>query len=522
MNIHFRRILLILATGLLSSLATSVCADFVVQDNYERLEQIANMIRDGDLTSADRDLRQILRAQPSDPNALNLLGVVRVKQQQPAEAEKLFLNAVHHSPRLVGGYVNLGRLYQDQHKVERAQWAYGEANKLSPDNPEVIYQLASLSSDQQDFPKALIYLQRIPESSWRVEEYYIAINSYLNLSQPEKALGLIAYVEQQHWLDDEAAAAAFSSLLMQTKQQARAIAIIEKGLEKNPNSLPLLYQLGSAYKSTKQWAEAEKAFAAALKLDGSSVATLRGLAEVARAQGDLEKSLAYLVQARKLSPEDLKTLYDFAVVAFTMDLILDALPVAEKLYAKDPKNPAYVHLVAVAKFRHDEKETAEKLLREYIQLRPQDPLGHYLLGVTLYTAKRNTEARETLLRSLSFGPNPDAAYVLALMAQAEKDNANALKWLREVTPVSQSYAPAQTLLGIIYAEQNKLPEARTTLETAVQLDPKDLRATYQLALIYSKLGEKQRAQEMFAAADKLREAQRNQEVVKFKLIDPPQ
>ncbi|HEY9501570.1 MAG TPA: tetratricopeptide repeat protein, partial [Pyrinomonadaceae bacterium] len=183
---------------------------------------------------------------------------------------------------------------------------------------------------------------------------------------------------------------------------------------------------------------------------------------------------------------------------------------------------AYVHLVAVAKFRHDEKEAAEKLLREYIQLRPQDPLGHYLLGVTLYTAKRNTEARETLLRSLSFGPNPDAAYVLALMAQSEKDNANALKWLREVTPASQSYAPAQTLLGIIYAEQNKLPEARTTLETAVQLDPKDLRATYQLALIYSKLGEKQRAQEMFAAADKLREVQRNQEVVKFKLIEPPE
>src|SRR6185369_2832922 len=254
--------LLMLATGLLGSLATSVCAHGVVQDNYERLEQIANMIRDGDLTSADRELRQILRAQPSDPNALNLLGVIRVKQQQPAEAEKLFLNAVHHSPRLVGGYVNLGRLYQDQHKVERAQWAYGEANKLSPDNPEVIYQLASLSIDQRDFPRALLYLQRIPESSWRVKEYYIAINSYLNLSQPEKALGLIAHVEQQHWLDDEAAAAAFSSLLMQTKQQSRAIAIIEKGLEKNPNSLSLLHQLGSAYESIKQWTQAEKAFAA--------------------------------------------------------------------------------------------------------------------------------------------------------------------------------------------------------------------------------------------------------------------
>ena len=522
MNNAFRRLLPILATGLLSLLASSVFANVLVQDNYERLEQIANTIRDGDLASAEKELRQILRTQPSDPNALNLLGVVRIKQQQPAEAEKLFLSAVHYSPRLVGGYLNLGRLYQDQHKVERAQWAYEEANKLSPDNPEVNYQLASLSTDRRDFAGALLYLQRIPESSWRVEEYYIATNSYLNLLQTDKALGLVAHVQREHWLDDEAAATAFASLLFKTKQPAPAIEIIEKALEKNRNSIILLYQLGSAYASNKQWPQAERAFTAALKLDENSVVALRGLAEVARAQRELEKSLAYLVQARKLAPDDLKTLYDLAVVTFSMDLILDSLPVAEKLYGTDPKNPAYVHLLAVAKFRHDEKQAAEKLLREYIQLRPQDALGHYLLGVTLYTAKRNTEARERLLRSLSFGPNPDAAYVLALIAQSEKDNATAQRWLRDVTPSSQSYAPAQTLLGIIYAEQNNVALARTTLENAVQLDPADLRATYQLALIYSKLGEKQKAQEMFAAADKLREAQRNQEVVKFKLIEPPQ
>jgi len=111
---------------------------------------------------------------------------------------------------------------------------------------------------------------------------------------------------------------------------------------------------------------------------------------------------------------------------------------------------------------------------------------------------------------------------MALIAQSEKDNTSAVKWLREVAPDSESYAPAQTLLGIVYAEQNNLSLARSTLENAVQLNPKDLRATYQLALIYSKSGEKEKARELFAIADTLREAQRNQEVVKFKLIEPPQ
>lgn len=518
----FRQFAWIWVAGLTATLSISTLANTTLQDNYERLERVANMIRAGDIATAENELTVVLRTQPSDPNALNLLGVVRVQQQRPAEAEKLFLSAIRYSPRLVGGYVNLGRLYQDQHKIERAQWAYNEAAKLVPDNPEINYQLASLSIDQGEFAKALLYLQRIPEASWRAEEYYIATNSYLNLSQLDKAISLVEYADRQHWLESEEAATAFSSLLVKKKQLPRAITILEKAVEKNPNSFSLLYQLGSAYLSNKQWSNAENYLEAALKLNGGSVLALRGLAEVARARGELEKALAYLVQARKLAPDDPKTLYDFAVAAFSMDLILDALPVAEKLYSLDPKNPAYVHLLAVSRFRNDEKAAAEKLLLEYTRLRPKDSLGYYLLGVTLYTTKRYPEAREYLLRSLTLGPSPDSAYLLALIAQSEKDDVTALKWLRDVTPSSESYAPAQTLLGIIYAEQNNVALARSTLERAVELNPKDLRATYQLALIYSKLGEKEKAREMFAVADKLREAQRNQEVVKFKLIEPPE
>ncbi|HZJ45965.1 MAG TPA: tetratricopeptide repeat protein [Pyrinomonadaceae bacterium] len=518
----FQRLAPICTASLIVVVSISTSAFNTPQDNYERLDQVANLIRTGDVSAAERELQLILRSQPSDPNALNLLGVVRVQQQRPVDAEKLFLSAIRHSPKLVGGYVNLGRLYQGQHKIERAQWAYAEAAKLAPDNSEINYQLASLSVDQGDFAKALLDIQRIPVSSWRAEEYYIATNSYLNLNQPDKAIDLIEYAERAHWLESEEAATAFASLLVKAKLPARAISILEKAIEKNPNSIRLKYELGSAYAGNKQWANAEDSFNAVLKLDANNIAALRGLATIARAHGELERALAYLVQARRLAPENLQTLYDFSVVAFSLDLILDALPVAEKLYSTDTKNPAYVHLLAVSKFRHDEREAAERLLREYIQLKPKEALGYYLLGVTLYTGRRYAEARESLARSLSFGPNSDSAYVMALIAQSEKDNTSAVKWLREVAPDSESYAPAQTLLGIVYAEQNNLSLARSTLENAVQLNPKDLRATYQLALIYSKSGEKEKARELFAIADTLREAQRNQEVVKFKLIEPPQ
>ena len=66
----------------------------------------------------------------------------------------------------------------------------------------------------------------------------------------------------------------------------------------------LLYQLGASYAQKKDWNHAEEFYAAALAVKPDSVATMRDLARVARARGELEKALAYLVRARKLAPDE--------------------------------------------------------------------------------------------------------------------------------------------------------------------------------------------------------------------------
>ena len=126
-----------------------------------------------------------------------------------------------------------------------------------------------------------------------------------------------------------------------------------------------------------------------------------------------------------------------------------------------------------------------------------------------------------LERSVDLGENADNDYLLGLIADTEGDTATALRWLQRVVRLAPDHAAAQTLLGVVYFERNDIPLARAALERAVQLNPKDLRAHYQLGLVYAKLGEKGRAQEMLTIADKLREEQRSEEVLTFKLIDPP-
>ena len=120
-----------------------------------------------------------------------------------------------------------------------------------------------------------------------------------------------------------------------------------------------------------------------MKIKPDDVTTLRALANVARATGNLEKALSYLVQARRLAPNDQSVLYDFGVTTLKMELLLDALPVFEQLHNAYPRQSNYLYALAAVRWRKGETVETARLMKSYVLLQPQDPLGFYLLGAAL-------------------------------------------------------------------------------------------------------------------------------------------
>lgn len=377
----------------IASAPLSVAA-FQNNTKYDRLERSAALIRQGQLARAEAELQAVLRQESQDANALNLLGVIRAQQQRGVEAEQLFLRALTGSPKLVGAYLNLGQLYLDQHKPDRSLWAYGEASKLAPDRADINYNLASIYLEQREFERSLDYLEKIPRSSWGVQEIQLVTECYLGLGRANEALAVSAPLRRSGALTPDEAST-LATVFIKHNLLDQAIEILEAARQQDPHSFALLYQLGASYSQKGEWSRAEELYVAALARKPDDVVTLTELARVARVRGELEKALAYLVRARKLAPDAPAVLYDFAIVAFSMNLILDVLPVAERLYRQQPDNPAYVRLLAVSRFRHDEKAQAEKLLRRYIEMRPKDALGYYprrhaFHGQTLYGSAQVT------------------------------------------------------------------------------------------------------------------------------------
>lgn len=500
-------------------------AQALTQDLYARLERAAELIRQNQLGRAEAELETALRARPRDTNAeanaLNLLGVIRAQQKRHEEAERLFLRAVEQSPALVSAFVNLGQLYLDDRKSERAFWAFAEAAKLAPDHPEINYQLASLYAERGDFAPALERLEKIPRQLLNPEHLYLFVKSYLGLGRSDEAIALAAPLKQPGVAPPETVAA-FAALFAANNQTGFAIQILEAALAREPNSYALLYNLGSAHFQKKDLVRAAEFYQKSLVSKPDDVAALRALARVWRARGDLRQSFTYISRATKLAPDAPDLLYDFAWTALNLDLFSDALPALERLHRNYPAVPSYLYTLAVAHFYNNDDERAQALLNRYVELYPKDARGHYVLGVVLYSAMKFAPARASLERSFALNPTADAAYYLGMIADAENNLPLAEQWFRRATATDASHAPSHAQLGINLAKQKNYAAARTSLERAVELDPQDLTAAYQLGMVYMRLGEKGRAQTMFAAADRLRSEQRHAPRTSLRLADPPQ
>ena len=489
--------------------------------NLNRLSEAVRAIDDNQLPRAEEILNDVLTTSPGDADALNLLGVVRAKQNRPAEAERLFRRALSSLPAHIGAHINLAELLLSNNKAGEALPLLLRAHKLAPERADINLNLATILAGKGDYEQAYQYLRLVPREAFTDNYFLLMLRSLTALKRREEVKALAEEFRQSNSAIPETQAE-FALLLAKSGFNDEALNILQAARQNAALSFPLLYALGVVTAALKQYDKAEEHLTAALALKPDDVATLRALARIARANGNLEKALAHLVAARRVAPNSAAVLYDFGVTALRMDLVLDALPVFERLHREYPREPAYLYGLAAAHWTKGNVVETTRLMNEYVALQPRDPSGLYLLGAALLRQDRIPEAQSALQRSLSLKADPDTEYLVGVSFEKAGNRTAALNTFRKVVQSRPNHAAAHAALGAAYREAGSYAAARAELEQAIQLDPDDLRANYQLGLVYAKLGEQASAKKMFDRADDLRKRQRDQERVILKLIDPPQ
>ncbi len=187
------------------------------------------------------------------------------------------------------------------------------------------------------------------------------------------------------------------------------------------------------------------------------------------------------------------------------------LPLLPPEIPDDKKEPVQLAgRAAVAAWQRkpaEAKKQADTLLERY----PKLPNAHYLRG-WLHLMSQAPEAIAEFRKELEVSPNHVQARLQVAneyLNRGEPDQG--LPWAREAVKIAPRDFTAHVILGRLLLKLDSVPEATSTLETAVELAPTSPDAHFQLAAAYNRAGRKEdadRERKLFTELSTAREANR--------------
>ncbi len=137
------------------------------------------------------------------------------------------------------------------------------------------------------------------------------------------------------------------------------------------------------------------------------------------------------------------------------------------------------------------------------KLRPDYPDAYTNVAIAQIQWEKYSDALPSLQRALKLAPEGStpkarALYYRALVERNEGQVEEALGDLTEVAKLFPRSRDAHRELGFSFYQLHRYPEARAEYEAVQGIDPDDLAAHYNLAILYRRTGDKAKAQEQAA------------------------
>ena len=460
----------------------------------------------GKLDAAEEELWKILGTNPSNEQALTMLGVIRGRQQRYPEAEALFRRVLQINPRDAGVARNLAGALLVQDKADEAVQQYGNAIKLSPQDAGLRIELAQIELGRGNFGAALSALDGIPAARFPVDAIPLKAASLLGSGRGADARKLIPQTGRS-----PAVALALAVVFVKGNEPDAALQTLAL-IHPVPKDMAaqVSFLKGRALRQRGQAGEAMSSFRDATTADPRSAEALMGMAETLSAQNKHAESAAVLQKAREANPESLDALRHFIAEAMLAGQNDRALQAAQDLQRKSTELGDRF-LVASVMLQQKQYLPATHILEDYIAQRPQDAKAHLGLGIAYLSLLRYPEARQSLERSLQLDANlPEAEYQLGLLTNQEGKRPEAIQHWKRAVELQPGHAQALFSLGTVYLESGELAEAERAFAGAVASDPANMRAEYNLALVQNKLGKSEEAKRHFEHYRKMQEQEHSE------------
>lgn len=430
--------------------------------------------------------------------SLRLAGIAQV-QGRPDEAMQILEDRLAVDPKNALVLAAKSDVLRAQRKLVEASTAADAAVAASPTSIEAHFVRGRVLAEQGQREQAERAFNDVLRLNPRAAAARTELARLQLTTDPAEAAAQ-ARQASQHEARPGAARLVLARAHIEKREYAEAEAILDELATLAPDAPDVHAQIGQLRLRQKDYVRARAAFMRALELDRVNTDALEGVTAVDFASGRPADAIARIEGVLAQAPDD-TVLMLVAAKAYASSSNLSA---AEALLVKVIESSpapmgAYAMLGQV--YLAQRKLPSARAQFAKIAASQERPITAYtVLGIIDLMENRVADAQQSFERVIKMDPR--SAVAANNLAWIYAEHGGSLEMALQLAQVAQSEMPndaeVHDTLGWIYYRKGQLPQAATTLERSLELEPANATAAYHLALVYDKSGDVQQARRLMS------------------------
>jgi tetratricopeptide (TPR) repeat protein len=287
-------------------------------DTKKALRQAVRLHRHGDLVAAANQYAEIVDKEPTNADALHLMGVLARQQEDDERAARLIRQAICLAPDAALYYVSLGDLYRSPADLKKRIACYRQALQIDPNLVAAWCNLGNAYGEGKRHKAAIDCYQRALESD--------AGNALLYNNLGRSFLALEAF--------PQAAAAFEQALAIQTDYTdarinlgntlrdhgcfSKAQQCYAKALAAEPDNAVARYSRGICFQRKHQYDQAKKCYQAVLRNHPDHYGVHSNMGKLCHDQNEFQTALSWYEKAIRIDPKRGEARFYRALVLLTL------------------------------------------------------------------------------------------------------------------------------------------------------------------------------------------------------------
>ncbi|MEI7542288.1 MAG: tetratricopeptide repeat protein [bacterium] len=239
---------------------------------------------------------------------------------------------------------------------------------------------------------------------------------------------------------------------------------------------------------------------------------------------EFDYSIYAYQSAIKHDPRNVKAMYNLSVVYAEKGSSQDAKNILDRALKLDPKNPLLQASLGNVLIDEQNYDKAKVLYERIVNVKPDFDIGHFNLGVINYQERNLPEAEKNYLEVLRINPKDfEAKQNLSAINILKQDYVTAVRYLKEVIdanpPDDITLENSYYNLGVAYLRMKRFKESLSAFETAITIEPWDMAAYVNCAILSEQLGLKEKAVKYWEKYDHLLPINKRKKEMKKRIED---